>query len=73
MGIVFGLVIGGTLNGLVNLAAANFGGKSMTLFSFPLTFLVFIASFSALVGFMTGVFPAVRASKLSPLDAMRYG
>ncbi|HXK38284.1 MAG TPA: ABC transporter permease [Candidatus Paceibacterota bacterium] len=73
MGIVFGLVIGGTLNGLVNLAAASFGGKSMSLFSFPIPFLVFIATFSALVGFMTGVFPAVRASKLSPLDAMRYG
>lgn len=73
MGIVFGLVIGGTLNGLVNLAASSFGGKSMALFSFPIIFLVFIASFSAFVGFLTGVFPAVRASKLSPLDAMRYG
>ncbi len=73
MGITFGLIIGGTLNGLVNLAAANFGGKAMTLFSFPITFLLFIAAFSAVVGFLTGVFPAVRASKLSPLDAMRYG
>lgn len=73
MGIVFGLVIGGTLNGLVNLAASSFGGKSMALFSFPILFLTFIAVFSAFVGFMTGVFPAVRASKLSPLDAMRYG
>ncbi len=73
MGIGFGLIIGGTLNGLVNLAAASFGGKSMALFSFPIMFLLFIASFSAFVGFLTGVFPAVRASKLSPLDAMRYG
>jgi putative ABC transport system permease protein len=73
MGIVFGLVIGLTLNGLVNLAAASFGGKSMALFAFPIIFLLFIAAFSAFVGFLTGVFPAVRASKLSPLDAMRYG
>lgn len=73
MGILFGLVIGLSLNGLVNLAASSFGGKSMALFSFPIIFLVFIASFSAFVGFLTGVFPAVRASKLSPLDAMRYG
>ncbi len=73
MGIMFGLIIGGTLNGLVNLAASSFGGKSMALFSFPIVFLIFIASFSAFVGFLTGVYPAVRASKLSPLDAMRYG
>ena len=64
--------IGLTLNGLVNVAASNFGGKAVTLFSFPWLFLLFIATFSAVVGFLTGVFPARRASKLDPLDAIRY-
>lgn len=72
MGILFGLTIGFTLNGVMNVAASNFGGKSVSLFSFPLTFLLFIASFSAIVGFMTGVFPAKRAAALNPLDAIRY-
>jgi putative ABC transport system permease protein len=72
MGILFGLVIGFTLNGAMNVAAANFGGKSVALFSFPLPFLMFIATFSAVVGFMTGVFPAQRAAGLNPLDAIRY-
>jgi putative ABC transport system permease protein len=72
MGIIFGATIGFVLNSAMNLAASNFGGKSVALFSFPLTFLSFIAIFSAIVGFLTGVFPAKRAAGLNPLDAIRY-
>ena len=72
MGIMFGLTIGLSLNTVMNAAASHFGGKSVSLFSFPLPFLTFIAVFSAIVGFMTGVFPARRAAKLNPLDAIRY-
>ena len=35
-------------------------------------FLIFIATFSAVVGYLTGIFPARRASLLNPLDAIRY-
>lgn len=72
MGIVFGTTIGFVLNSAMNVAATNFGGKAVSLFSFPITFLLFIAVFSAIVGFMTGVFPARRAAGLNPLDAIRY-
>lgn len=72
MGIIFGTTIGFVLNTMMNVAAANFGGKSVALFSFPIPFLLFIASFSAVVGFLTGVFPARRAAALNPLDAIRY-
>ncbi len=72
MGIIFGTTIGFTLNTLMNFAATKFGGKSMALFSFPIWFLLFIAGFSAIVGFLTGVFPAQRAAALNPLDAIRY-
>jgi ABC-type lipoprotein release transport system permease subunit len=44
----------------------------VSLFSFPLGFLTFIALFSAAVGYLTGIFPARRASLLNPLDAIRY-
>jgi len=71
-GILMGVVFGVTINVFLNIVAGQFGGQSVTLFSFPLTFLLFIALFSAGVGYLTGVFPARRAGTLNPLDAIRY-
>jgi putative ABC transport system permease protein len=71
-GIVMGVTLGLIINFLLNLAASQFGGQAVQLFSFPLSFLVFIALFSAVVGYLTGIFPAKRASTLNPLDAIRY-
>lgn len=71
-GIVMGVTLGFAVNIMLNVAASQFGGKSVNLFSFPVTFLIFIAVFSAVVGYMTGIFPARRASLLNPLDAIRY-
>jgi putative ABC transport system permease protein len=71
-GIVMGVALGVTVNVFLNIVAGQFGGQAVTLFSFPMTFLLFIALFSAAVGYLTGVFPARRASTLNPLDAIRY-
>lgn len=71
-GVVMGVVFGTTINILLNIVAGQFGGQSVKLFSFPLGFLTFITLFSAAVGYLTGIFPAKRASTLNPLDAIRY-
>ena len=71
-GIAMGVVFGVTINIFLNIVAGQFGGQAVTLFSFPIGFLVFIAVFSGGVGYLTGVFPARRASTLNPLDAIRY-
>ena len=71
-GIVMGVVLGFSINLVLNFFAKTYGGQAVQLFSFPLGFLLFIALFSAAVGFLTGVFPARRASTLNPLDAIRY-
>jgi len=71
-GILMGITIGLVVNFMLNLAASQFGGQSVALFSFPIPFLTFIALFSAIVGYLTGIFPARRASTLNPLDAIRY-
>ncbi len=71
-GIVMGVTLGFTINLFLNIVAGQFGGQAVKLFSFPLDFLLFIALFSAGVGYLTGIFPARRASTLNPLDAIRY-
>lgn len=71
-GIAMGVALGFFVNILLNIAASQFGGQSVNLFSFPMTFLIFIALFSAAVGYLTGIFPARRAAQLNPLDAIRY-
>ena len=67
-----GVTLGFVVNIMLNVAASQFGGKSVDLFQFPIGFLVFIALFSGSVGYLTGIFPARRASLLNPLDAIRY-
>lgn len=71
-GVVMGVGLGLTVNLFLNIVAGQFGGQSVALFSFPLNFLLFITLFSAGVGYLTGIFPARRASSLNPLDAIRY-
>jgi putative ABC transport system permease protein len=76
LGGVFGLtigVVGGFITNIgVNLLSHRFGGPSMQLFYVPSWFVGVILSFSVVVGFLTGVYPAFRASRLNPLDALRY-
>lgn len=71
-GILMGVALGTMVNLMLNFAASQFGGESVSLFAFPLDFLTFIAVFSAGVGYLTGIFPAKRAATLNPLDAIRY-
>ena len=72
VGIIIGVGGGTLINFLLNTLATRMGGMAISLFRFPLVFLSFIAIFSAVMGFFTGVFPARRASSLNPLDAIRY-
>lgn len=72
VGIMIGVGIGVGLNMLLAFAASNFGGQAVSLFRYPMVFLFFILMFSTVVGFLTGLFPARRAAKLNPLDAIRY-
>ena len=71
-GIAMGVGGGMTVNFLLNTLAKAMDGVAIGLFRFPIPFLVFIAVFSAVMGYVTGLFPSKRAGKLNPLDAIRY-
>lgn len=71
-GVLVGLGAGVLVNFGFNLLAQNLGGKALQLFYTPSVFIFFIIFFSTIVGLLTGVFPSYRASKLNPLDALRY-
>lgn len=71
-GIIMGLASGEIFNGLINVMASRFGGEKVDLFSSPNWFIPSIMVFSALVGVVTGFIPARRASKVDPLEALRY-
>lgn len=72
MGIIIGYTGEVIINFGINLFARSLGGTTITLFRTPLWLIVSIVLFSTFVGFLTGVFPGRRASKLNPLEALQY-
>jgi ABC-type antimicrobial peptide transport system permease subunit len=71
-GVLISYLGGFVVNILLNAVANRFGGQSVNLFYSPLWFVLTIIAFGAFVGFLTGVFPARSASRIDPLDALRY-
>jgi putative ABC transport system permease protein len=72
VGIVLGMIGGWVVNIILNIVARAFGGATLDIFFTPLWFVVFILTSSAAVGFVSGVFPAGKASRLNTLEALRY-
>ena len=72
LGLCLALVFGNALNLVVFILANKAGGDPVKIFQTPFFLIYTILIFSILVGFLTGVYPARRAAKLNPLDALRY-
>ncbi len=71
-GVILGYLGGTVFNLGINILANQFGGQSISLFSRPVWFIALIIIFSTVIGFCTGIFPARRAARIKPLDALRY-
>ena len=71
-GIILGVASGRIFNYAINILAGALGGERIDLFYTPFWFALLIISFSTLVGFLTGFYPAQRAAKINVLEALRY-
>jgi len=73
VGLGLGYGAGELCNFIVNRLALGFGGEIVDIFYSPLGFLGIILGFSVLLSFLTGFYPARRASRIEPLEVLRYG
>ena len=77
LGGVFGVVISFLLGLVAKLLVTKFGASLGTIpidqiGSFPLWLVGGVLTFTTLIGVLSGLYPAIRASRLNPVDALRY-
>ena len=72
VGILIAYVLSAAINIFVNVLARQTGSTKLDIFVFPWQLLAFVMIFSVVIGIITGIYPARRASKLNPLNALRY-
>ncbi len=72
IGLLFGVFFSQGLNFIIKYVAIKASAQPIDLFVTPFNFALCVALFSIVVGFLTGWYPAKRAVKLNPLDALKY-
>lgn len=72
LGMLAGVMFGLVANKILNYFAVKAGGDPISVFYFSPLFMAGVFIFSALVGLVTGIYPAKRAAKVNPLDVLRY-
>ncbi len=71
-GLILGTIIGKVLSLLISIFSLANGGEFINLTHVPLFLALFIIISSFVVGVFTGLYPAMRARKISALNALRY-
>ena len=67
-----GILIGMGFSKLVSLGAIAATGTTLFQTHFPPSLIIFSLAFSFVVGTISGIVPAIQASKKKPVDALRY-
>lgn len=71
IGGILGILFGSIVYFGISYAATNFLGVTLSMFISP-SLMVLALLFSMFVGIASGLYPAWRASKLNPVEALRY-
>lgn len=71
-GVALGIAAGELVNFSFSFLAHRLGGTPVNVFVVPWWFVGVILIFSTVIGIFTGIFPALRAAKMDPLEALRY-
>ncbi|MGD2248348.1 MAG: ABC transporter permease, partial [Candidatus Methanofastidiosia archaeon] len=60
------------IDALARIYVSQQGGVAESIVSMPAWLLVFAIGFAMTVGLISGVYPARKAARLSPVDALRH-
>jgi len=72
MGLIMGILAGRLLSLGISFVSVSRGAGIINISYLPIDFIILIVILSLVVGFVTGMYPASRATKISALDALRY-
>ena len=72
-GVALGWLVGRVINFGANLYIQSQGGTPGNLFSLPFWLVAGAIGFSLVVSLIAGSFPAARAARLDPIQALRHG
>ena len=70
-GVGIGMGVGGLANFGLSMLAKHLGGKPFVLFITPLWFVLVTIGLSSFIGVISGFWPSIRASHLSPKEAFK--
>ncbi len=77
MGAMIGIIVAWGLGGVINVLLMNYAKargvtQNLSLFFIPMWLILFILTFTCIVGFIVVAYPARRAGRISPIDALRH-
>jgi putative ABC transport system permease protein len=72
LGVALGWIIGRVINFATNLYLQRMKMPAENLWTVPLWLAIGAIGFALLVSVLAGIYPAARAAKLDPVQALRY-